>query len=55
MAECCALVRRQRRPNMNGGGDIALQGLYEVRYVGDELGYDATMKVLKALNQFKKV
>jgi hypothetical protein len=30
-----------------------LQGLYEVRYVGDELGYDATMKVLKALNQFK--
>jgi predicted nucleotide-binding protein len=30
-----------------------LQGLYEVRYVGDELGYEATMKVLKALNQFK--
>jgi predicted nucleotide-binding protein len=30
-----------------------LQGLYEVRYSGDELGYDATMKVLKALNQFK--
>jgi predicted nucleotide-binding protein len=30
-----------------------LQGLYEVRYAGDELGYDATMKVLKALNQFK--
>ncbi|MGI8936824.1 MAG: TIR domain-containing protein [Iamia sp.] len=30
-----------------------LQGLYEVRYTGDELGYDATMKVLKALNEFK--
>lgn len=30
-----------------------LQGLYEVRYAGDELGYEATMKVLKALNQFK--
>lgn len=30
-----------------------LQGLYEVRYSGDELGYDATMKVLKVLNQFK--
>jgi predicted nucleotide-binding protein len=30
-----------------------LQGLYEVRYSGNELGYEATMKVLKALNQFK--
>lgn len=30
-----------------------LQGLYEVRYSGDELGYEATMKVLKALNEFK--
>lgn len=30
-----------------------LSGLYEVRYSGDELGYEATMKVLKALNQFK--
>ncbi|MFI5091239.1 MAG: TIR domain-containing protein [Terriglobales bacterium] len=30
-----------------------LQGLYEVRYTGDELGYQATMKVLKALNEFK--
>ncbi|MHB1980333.1 MAG: TIR domain-containing protein [Sulfobacillus sp.] len=30
-----------------------LQGLYEVRYSGEELGYDATMKVLKALTQFK--
>lgn len=30
-----------------------LQGLYEVRYTGDELGYEATMKVLKALNEFK--
>ena len=30
-----------------------LQGLYEVRYTGDELGYEATMKVLKVLNQFK--
>lgn len=31
-----------------------LQGLYKVRYSGDELGYDATMKVLKSLNEFKK-
>jgi predicted nucleotide-binding protein len=30
-----------------------LQGLYEVRYSGNELGYEATMKVLKALNEFK--
>jgi predicted nucleotide-binding protein len=30
-----------------------LQGLYEVRYQGDELGYESTMKVLKALNEFK--
>lgn len=30
-----------------------LQGLYEVRYDGTELGYEATMKVLKALNSFK--
>lgn len=30
-----------------------LQGLYEVRYSGNELGYEATMKVLKVLNQFK--
>lgn len=30
-----------------------LQGLYEVRYSGDELGYEATMRTLKALNQFK--
>ncbi len=30
-----------------------LQGLYEVRYTGEELGYEATMKVLKALNEFK--
>jgi predicted nucleotide-binding protein len=30
-----------------------LQGLYQVRYSGDELGYESTMKVLKALNQFK--
>ncbi len=30
-----------------------LQGLYEVRYSGEELGYEATIKVLKALNQFK--
>lgn len=30
-----------------------LQGLYEVRYEGDTLGYDATMKLLKAFNDFK--
>lgn len=30
-----------------------LQGLYEVRYPGDELDYPATMKLLKAFNEFK--
>lgn len=30
-----------------------LQGLYEVRYSGDELDYPSTMKLLKAFNQFK--
>jgi hypothetical protein len=30
-----------------------LQGLYEVRYSGDELDYPATMKLLKAFNEFK--
>jgi len=30
-----------------------LQGLYEVRYSGEELDYPATMKLLKAFNEFK--
>lgn len=30
-----------------------LQGLYECRYSGDELGMEATMKLLKAFNDFK--
>lgn len=30
-----------------------LQGLYEVRYEGDELDYPATKKLLKAFNDFK--
>jgi len=30
-----------------------LQGLYEVRYTGDNLDYAATMKLLKAFNEFK--
>jgi len=30
-----------------------LQGLYECRYKGDELGMEATMKLLKAFNDFK--
>ena len=30
-----------------------LQGLYEVRYSGPELGYEATVKVLKGLTAFK--
>jgi predicted nucleotide-binding protein len=30
-----------------------LQGLYEVRYQGDELDYPATMKLLKAFNEIK--
>lgn len=31
-----------------------LQGLYEVRYEGATLDYDATMKLLKAFNEFKQ-
>lgn len=31
-----------------------LQGLYQVRYAGEELGGDATIKLLKAFNDFKK-
>jgi predicted nucleotide-binding protein len=30
-----------------------LQGLYQVRYDGDKLDYDSTMKLLKAFNDFK--
>lgn len=30
-----------------------LQGLYQVRYEGDKLDYDATMKLLRAFNDFK--
>jgi predicted nucleotide-binding protein len=30
-----------------------LQGLYEVRYQGHKLDYEATMKLLKAFNEFK--
>jgi predicted nucleotide-binding protein len=30
-----------------------LQGLYEVRYEGERLGYDATMRLLKAFNDFR--
>ena len=30
-----------------------LQGLYECRYKGDELSGDATIKLLKAFNEFK--
>jgi predicted nucleotide-binding protein len=31
-----------------------LQGLYEVRYEGNRLDYEATMKLLKAFNDFRK-
>lgn len=31
-----------------------LQGLYEVRYEGDRLDYESTMKLLKAFNDFRK-
>lgn len=31
-----------------------LQGLYEVRYQGDELGGDVTIKLLEAINEMKK-
>jgi predicted nucleotide-binding protein len=30
-----------------------LQGLYEVRYEGDKLDYDSTMKLLKAFSDFR--
>jgi predicted nucleotide-binding protein len=30
-----------------------LQGLYEVRYEGEKLDYDATMRLLKAFNDFR--
>jgi hypothetical protein len=30
-----------------------LQGLYEVRYEGDRLDYEATMRLLKAFNEFR--
>jgi CAP12/Pycsar effector protein, TIR domain len=30
-----------------------LQGLYEVRYEGDRLDYEATMKLLRAFNEFR--
>jgi len=31
-----------------------MQGLYEVRYEGDKLDYEATMKLLKAFNEFRR-
>ena len=31
-----------------------LQGLYEVRYTGDALDGDATIRLLEAINQLKK-
>ena len=31
-----------------------LLGLYEVRYEGGKLDYEATMKLLKAFNDFRK-
>jgi predicted nucleotide-binding protein len=31
-----------------------LQGLYEVRYAGERLEYEATMRLLKAFNEFKE-
>ncbi len=30
-----------------------LQGLYEVRYTGEKLNYEATMKLLRAFNEFR--
>lgn len=32
-----------------------LQGLYEVRYEGSKLDYDATMKLLRSFNEFKSL
>jgi predicted nucleotide-binding protein len=31
-----------------------LQGLYEVRYEGDGLDHEATMRLLKSFNEFQK-
>lgn len=31
-----------------------LQGLYEVRYEGNTLDHESTMKLLRAFNSFKK-
>lgn len=31
-----------------------LQGLYEVRYEGAKLDYEATMKLLRAFNEFRE-
>ncbi|MBR0695600.1 hypothetical protein JQ553_20485 [Bradyrhizobium lablabi] len=31
-----------------------LQGLYQCRYSGDELGMEATMKLLKAFKEFRE-
>lgn len=32
-----------------------LQGLYEVRYIGEKLDGDATLRLLKAFNEFKNI
>jgi predicted nucleotide-binding protein len=51
-----ALYRRSFILLVKEGVDLPsnLQGLYEVRYNGDKLDYEATMKLLNAFNDFRK-
>ena len=51
-----ALYRRRFILLVESGVDLPsnLQGLYEVRYVGGRLEYDATMRLLRAFNDFRE-
>ncbi len=51
-----ALYRRRFILLVESGVDLPsnLQGLYEVRYDGGRLEYDATMKLLRAFNDFRE-
>jgi predicted nucleotide-binding protein len=50
-----ALYRRQFILLVKDGTELPsnLQGLYEVRYKGETLDGDATLRLLKAFNEFK--
>lgn len=51
-----ALYRRRFILLVESGVDLPsnLQGLYEVRYQGGRLEYDATMRLLRAFNEFRE-